>query len=480
MSSNVAHDDDVSGVVVEVPRSAGAGEHVALVDTAAEQSVLAAILTVPQVYDDLCERLVSTDFGLRVHREIYAAIVNCDASGRPFDVITVTDEMLLAGTAGLVQGGKYLRDLAACAVSLESLDAHVGIILDRSLRRRMVEASRTMGAAALDPTTTSTEVLDVAEQKLYEIGQERSEPSLAPLSQVLAKTQSEMARARTARVVGRSTSISRLDDVTGGFRGGQLIIVAARPSMGKSVLAMQMAAHIAEVEDLPVPFFSYEMQHEELGVRLLAARTGISMNELNRGHIPMDGGMDRVFAQAVQDLQEVRLLIDDRPPQTVTGLRSEARRLARRGPLGAIVVDYLQLLQGDPSQRNENRTQEVSYISRVLKLLAVELDVPVIAVSQLSRASENRPNKRPMLNDLRESGSLEQDANVVLALYREWVHNRTQDERHAELLVLKNRQGALEDIAVDFDGPCARFKNSTREITPPAFGGGGGQGGNFY
>lgn len=470
--------DEYEPDVVEAPR--GDGAHLVTVDSNAEQAVLVAILTTPKVYDDVCERLISTDFAVPVHQAIYAAIVACDTSGRPFDAITVTDEMHRAGTVGLAHGGKYVHELARCAVQLESLDSHVEIVLEKALRRRMLETARAVGSAAVDPVLSSTDVLDLAEQHIFELGQERHEPSLSPLSQVLAKTQAQMSKARNSLIVGRSTGLKRLDEVSGGLRGGQLVIVAARPSMGKSVLAMQLAAHIAQVEGLPVPFFSYEMQHEELGVRLLASFTGISMNELNRGQIPQDAGMDKVFAQAVEDLSELPLLIDDRPPTTVTGLRSEVRRLARRGPLGAVVVDYLQLLEGDPTKRNENRTQEVSYISRVLKLLAVELDVPVIAVSQLSRASENRPNKRPMLNDLRESGSLEQDANLVLALYREWVHNRTLDERHAEILVLKNRQGALDDFAVDFDGPCARFKNTSRELMPHgggSFGDGGGYGG---
>lgn len=455
------------------------GQRLNPIELGAERSILAALLTTPRVYDDLCDRLSSGDFGAPVHESIYAAVVACDASGRPFDVITLADEMRRAGTLDRANNGDYLRDLAASPSALESLDAHVDIVLDRSLRRRMVSAARVIGTAALDPGNDSTTALDIAEQHVFELGQKRTEPSLAPMSEVMAKTQAEMAKARTAKIVGRSTGINRLDEITGGLRGGQLIIIAARPAMGKSVLALQFASHIAETEDLPVPFFSYEMQHEELGVRLIASHTGISMNDLNRGHIPTHDNMERVFAREVAKIVESRLLVDDRPPPSVTALRSEIRRLARRGPLGAVVVDYLQLLDGDNGRRSENRNQEVSFISRTLKLLAVELDIPVIAVSQLSRQSEGRPNKRPMLNDLRESGALEQDANLVLALYREWVYDRTCPEEHSELLVLKNRQGPLDEIAVDFDGPCARFKNTDRilERGPVAPGPGGGFGG---
>lgn len=467
--------EDLPAEPTRLQRSANPGLNP--IEIEAEQSVLAAVLSSPKVYDDLCDQLVPLDFGHPTHEAIYGAIVACDASGRPFDPITVADEMRRAGTLG--NRGGYLKDLLTFPLALENLDAHVEIVQDRALRRRMVSAARTIGGAALNPQNDATVALDIAEQQVFELGQRQAASSLAPMAQVIAKTQAEMARARSAKIVGRSTGIEELDAVTGGLRGGQFVIIAARPAMGKSVLALQIAAHIAEVEDLPVPFFSYEMQHEELGVRLLASHTGISMNELSRGHVPTDDGMDRVFAREVARLNQSRLLIDDQPPSTVSGLRSEIRRLARRGPLGAVVVDYLQLLDGDGGRRSENRTQEVAFISRTLKMLAVELDIPVIAVSQLSRQSESRPNKRPMLNDLRESGSLEQDANLVLALYREWVYDRSQDETHSELLILKNRQGPLKEIAVDFDGPCARFRNTDRELdrtfaAPAAPGGGGG------
>lgn len=474
----VDQDDSEQTVRNREDQSVRRGEALNPIEMEAEQSVLAAVLTSPKVFDDICDQLAAPDFGAPVHEAIWAAIVACDASGRPFDPITVADEMRRAGTLG--NRGDYLKGLLALPVTIENLDAHVEIVLDRALRRRMVSAARTIGGAALNPQNDASVALDIAEQQVFELGQRQSASSLAPMAQVIAKTQAEMARARSAKIVGRSTGITELDEVTGGLRGGQFIIIAARPAMGKSILALQIAAHIAAVEDLPVPFFSYEMQHEELGIRLMASHTGVSMNELNRGHIPTGDGMDRVFANEVAKLSGLRLLIDDRPPPTVSGLRSEIRRLARRGPLGAVVVDYLQLLDGDAGKRSENRTQEVAFISRTLKMLAVELDVPVIAVSQLSRQSESRPNKRPMLNDLRESGSLEQDANLVMALYREWVYDRTQDETHAELLLLKNRQGPLAEIAIDFEGPCARFRNTDREVDrsfaaapagPPAGGG---------
>lgn len=450
------------GPVVEEPEP---DEQITPIEAGAERSILAALLTTPKVFDDLCDVLVAADFGVPAHEAIYAAIVACDATGRPFDVITVADEMRRAGTLDVRGRGAYLRELAGSAASLEALDAHVEIVLDRSLRRRMVSAARTIGSSALNPAHDASSVLDIAEQQIFDLSNKQSEPSLAPMSVVMSKTQEMIDKVRTMKIVGKATGIHRLDEITGGLRGGQFVIIAARPSMGKSVLGLQIAEHIAETENMCVPFFSYEMSHEELGVRLVASRSGVPLDVLTRGHVPTDAGMDRVVAEAVAALAELPLHVDDRPPASVTALRSKIRAMARRQPLGAVVVDYIQLLEGDGSRRsNENRTQEVSFISRTLKQLAVELDVPIIAISQLSRQLESRPNKRPMMSDLRESGALEQDANLILGLYRDWAYDRTMDETHAELLVLKNRQGPLDEIALDFEGECARFRNTDREL----------------
>lgn len=466
------YDPGVPEPVQEEPES-----RLSPIELGAERTVLSSILTTPRVFDDLCDQLTPEDFGNPAHEAIYAAIVACDVSGRPFDTVTVADEMNRAGTLHVRGRGDYLQQLVSNPAALHSLDAHVDIVKDRSLRRRMVHAARVIGTSALDPQHDSTSALNTAEQVVFELGRGQAQSSAVSMAEVIAKTQAEMARARTSKIVGLSTGIDQLDEVTGGLRPGQLVIVAGRPSMGKSVLALQIALHIAEVENREVGFYSYEMQHQELGQRMLAARSGISLSELSRGYVPSEAGLDRVFAEASQQLSQLPLTVDEQPPPTIGGLRSEIRRLARRKPLTAVVVDYLQLLTAD-GRRTDNRTQEVAEISRSLKMLAVELEIPIIAVSQLSRQLESRPNKRPIMSDLRESGSLEQDANIILALYREWVYDRTAEETHSELLVIKNRQGPLRDIPVDFDGPCARFRNTDRELDHGGpRGGGGGHGG---
>lgn len=460
------------------------------IEVGAETAVLAAILTSPEVFDDLVDKLVPDDFGVPAHAAIYASVLACDASGRPFTTITVADEMLRAGTLSRSGGSAYLEQIVTSDPALENLGAYVDIIVDRSLRRRMVNASRVIGTAALDAGKDARAALDVAEHTVFELGQNRIDAGIQPMPLLVAQLHKEMAQAKQAKLIGHSTGIEKLDELTGGFRGGQFIIIAARPAMGKSVLAMQIARHISEAEDVVVPILTYEMTQSEVGFRLLSSGSGIGLQALTRGIIP--AGKERDMAQAAEKLGALRLLIDDHPPQTISGVRSAMRRLARRGPLGAIVVDYLQLMNGDGTRRDENRQQEVSTISRQLKLLAGELDVPVIAVSQLSRGLESRPNRRPLLADLRESGSLEQDANLVAFLFREHVYDKSADERHAELIIAKNRSGPLETIPLDWDGPCVRFLNTDRLLDEPAgrpaggFGGGpggapagGGFGGGF-
>jgi replicative DNA helicase len=447
------------------------------IEMAAELNVLATLFASPQAFDDVSEQLVAEDFGGPAHQLLYGAIVACDSSGRPFDPVTVADELSRAGTLSAAGGLDFVRRVAGTTPPYEHVAAFVDIVRDRALRRRMVNASRIIGRSALDPTVDAAEALDSAEQQVFDLGQGRSGSSLAPMTEIIAKVNAEMAKARTSKIVGRPTGIEELDRITGGLQAGQLIIIAARPGMGKSVLALQLAMHISAADDVVVPFYSYEMTHAELGLRILSSSTGVPMSDLRRGVLPHGDGMDQVVAREMAKLSQLRLMIDDRPPTTISGIRSAARRLARRGPLGAIVVDYVQLLYGDGGRRDENRTQEVAGISRSLKLLAGELGVPVVIASQLNRGLESRPNRRPQLSDLRESGALEQDANLVLALHREWVYDKTADETEAELLVLKNRQGAQAQIPLDWDGPCVRFKNTNRVLNPG--GAAGGASGGF-
>lgn len=455
------------------------------VDAAAEVSVLAALLTTPDTFDDVNETLDPEDFGVPAHEAIYRAIVNCDAAGKPFDPISVADELTRAGALNRVGGLDGLRELAASGSTTDTVSSHVAIIRDRSLRRRLAGAARVIGSTALSPKTDAIDALATAEATVFELGQKREKSTAAEMPLVVANVFEQMAKARNSKLLGHSTGFAELDRLTGGWQAGQLIIVAGRPGMGKSVLALQWARLIAELSDTVVPFLSYEMNQTELGMRMLSSATGIDLGMILRGQIP--DGMDRIVAAEAAKMSQLRLLVDGNPPRTISGVRSYARKLARRGPLGAVVVDYAQLMEGEGRRKDENRAQEVSDISRGLKVLADELEVPVIACSQLNRGLESRPNRRPQLSDLRESGSLEQDAAIVIGCFREWVYDKSASDSDAELLLLKNRNGQSGvAVAADFEGRCVRYKDTTRRLNDgppqqPAGGGGsaGGTGGGF-
>jgi replicative DNA helicase len=444
------------------------------VDADAEASVITGLLTAPEVFLDVTSVLEPEDFAITQHQDIYQAILACDAAGRPIDVITVTDALRKAKRLSRVGGADAVEAFAARSGESTNILAHAQIVADKAKLRRLYSAGRGIATAATAPAAEAGDVLSEAESQIFAIGQEKSRGSLVEMAQAVPKMLEALARARTSVLSGQSTGFNGLDRLTGGFQGGQLIILAARPAMGKSALAVQVARHIAETSGGYVPLLSYEMGSTEILMRMLSTSLGYDLLRLRNGDIP--SGMERDMAVAAQKMAELTMFIDDNPAETIGGVRSAMRRLARRGPISAIVIDYLQLMSGESRHANENRTQEVSEISRGLKRLATELNVPVVALSQLNRQLEQRPNKRPGLSDLRESGSLEQDANAVLFLYREHVYNAAADAGAAELIIAKQRNGPLGTVRLRFDGSCARFTEDTSQqgfssgYTPPAQG----------
>lgn len=436
------------------------------VDAEAEASVITGLLTAPEVFLDVTAVLEPEDFAITSHQDIYQAVLACDAAGRPIDVITVTDALRKAKRLSRVGGAEAVEAFAARSGESTNILAHAQIVADKARLRRLYSAGRGIAAASTTPSADAGTVLAEAESQIFAIGQEKSRGSLLEMAQAVPKMLETLARARTSVLSGQSTGFAGLDRLTGGFQGGQLIILAARPAMGKSALAVQIARHIAETSGGYVPLLSYEMSSTEILMRMLSTSLGYDLLRLRNGDIP--SGMERDMAVAAQKMAELTMFVDDNPPETIGGVRSAMRRLARRGPISAIVVDYLQLMSGESRHASENRTQEVSEISRGLKRLATELNVPVVALSQLNRQLEQRPNKRPGLSDLRESGSLEQDANAVLFLYREHVYNAAADAGAAELIIAKQRNGPLGTVRLRFDGSCARF---TEDTSSQGFGG---------
>lgn len=438
-----------------------------LVDSEAETSVVAGLLACPDTFLDVCDVLSVDDFAGAAHAEVFAAMLACDAAGRPLDVVTVSEELRRSGSLERVGGVAALRSLLSRAVLAESVPAHAAIVAERAQLRRLVAAGRDISLLPQRPGISAADALSEAERRVFELGSSRSSSSMVAMSEAVPAMLEDLARARSSVLLGHATGFPGLDAMTGGLQGGQLVIVAARPSMGKSAFAVQVARHIAETSGMVVPLLSFEMSTSEIAMRLLASEMRFDLLRLRRGDVPP--GRERDLAEAAQRLQDVQLLIDDDPPETIASMRSAMRRLARRAQVGAVVVDYLQLMSGDRSSFVENRNQEVSEISRGLKRMATELDVPVIALSQLNRALEQRPNKRPNLSDLRESGSLEQDASAVMFLFRPWLYDQSADREAAELIVAKQRNGPVGTVDLRFSPESARFF-SAPSSQPPSSG----------
>lgn len=434
------------------------------VDADAEVAVLAAIFADGTSFDVAAERLRPHDFALPACAAVFEAMMALDATSQPMDRITVTARLRELGLLTVAGGAEAISRLAAQRVQLEHMEAYVQLVAAKSLLRGLVAAGRQITTAAMRPDAEASAVLGDAERTVFELGRTRGAGSLVAMPEAVRLLQAAIERGRSRELLGHSTGFTRLDQLTGGLQPGQLILVAARPGMGKSSFALQLAAHIARHSGLAVPFYSYEMGVDELMLRLLSGQLGLDATRLRSGNIPTQ--MEHDLAAVLEQLEQLPLLIDDNPPDTVTALRSQLRRLDRKQRLGAVFVDYLQLMQGE--RRSDSRANEIGEISRGLKRLAAELKVPVIALSQLNRSLELRPNKRPQLSDLRDSGTLEQDSNLVLFLHRESVYNPSFTPANlVECLIGKQRSGPLGMVPLDFDGPTTSFSPSS--FTPAPF-----------
>lgn len=443
-------------------------------DAVAERAVIAALLTSASAFDDVTDMLIPTDFGVRAYGDMYAAIQSCDASGRPVDVITVVDELRRANTLKRCGGPEAVAEIASEAGAVDNVVAHAEIVSGKAQLRDIVTAGRAMVTDAMSADADPVDVRGRAEQIVFDLGKTSAKSSMIGMAQAVPQLLAELAKTRNQLLIGHSTGLAELDRVTAGLQGGQLIIIAARPGVGKTSLALQIARHIAETTNMVVPFVSYEMSVNELTMRMLSAAIGLDSERIRQGNIGDESVRD--IAVQAEKMAQVPLMLDDNPPIDIASLRSGMRRLARRTGIGAIVVDYIQLMSASRS-KSGNRTEEVSEISRGLKQLARELDVPIIALSQLSRNSEQRPNKRPTLSDLRDSGAIEQDANTVIFVYRDSMYNPAADPELAELIIAKQRSGASGiTLYTAFEAQCTRFKDTTKRPAANAPQNIGGQG----
>lgn len=420
----------------------------------AEAAVIAAILTEPAAYDDVAEVLTADDFAVEQLRAVYTAIEACDATGRPVDAITVADELVRRGDDGKVGGRAALERIMARAGSVEHTASHARIVADKALLRRVLTAGRHITATALDSHSDGQSALTEAERTVFAVGEGREPSGLTTMAQAVARTNEEIARAASADIIGHPTGMPTVDALTSGLQPGQLWVVGARPGGGKSAWSLAVASHVADATGLAVPFFSYEMGVTELTVRLLANRSGVDGQLLRRGRIPP--AQSRKVAAAASQLANSTLLLDEHPSETIEGLRSVLRRLARRKEIAAVFVDYLQLIASPDAGRGDNRTVEIGRISRGLKLLAAEIGVPVVAMSQLSRKTEER-GSRPQLSDLRESGSIEQDASLVALLHRRIHTDPAADPRDLDIIIAKHRNGPTGTIRARWDQSTSSF-----------------------
>ncbi len=427
-----------------------------------EQSVLGGLMLDNRSWDSIADRVGEQDFYRKEHRLIFRAIRTLAEHDSPFDVVTLSEilerETALADAGGL----KYLGTLAKDTPSAANIVAYADIVRERSVLRQLIHVGTEISNAAFRTQGRSTaDLLEFAEQKVFEIAEQRQRGSsgFVGIKTLLARAVDRVERLyqQEGSLTGAGTGFNDFDEMTAGLQPSDLIIVAGRPSMGKTSLAMNMAENIAIKGDKPVAVFSMEMPGDQLALRMMSSLGRIDQHRVRTGKLE-DDEWPRLTS-AINILAETRLFIDDTPALTPTEIRARARRLTREhGHLGLIVLDYLQLMQAPGAA--ENRVAEISHISRSLKALAKELNVPVVALSQLNRNLEQRPNKRPVMSDLRESGSIEQDADVIVFIYRDEVYNEdSPDKGTAEIIIGKQRNGPIGTTRLTFLGQYTRFEN---------------------
>jgi len=433
----------------------------------AEEAVLGALLIDPEALFRVASFLRPEDFYVQENGWIYQAILALHERREPVDFVTLRNELEARGQLGEVGGAAYIAQLIDAVPTAIHVEAYGRIVEEAAIRRRLIGAAGDIAQLAYREEQEINEVMDRAEQALFSISQRRITRDLAPIQDVIRQYYDRIEYLYDHRdePLGVPTGFVDLDRLLGGLQRSDLIIVAARPGMGKTSLCLSFARNAARLGK-HVAIFSLEMSAEQVVQRLISAETGIDAQRLRLGHLEEDEWP--LFVHATGVLSELPIFIDDTPSISALQLRTKARRIHAEHGLDLVLVDYLQLMVGDV--RVENRVQEVSYISRMLKGLARELSVPLVAASQLSRAVEQRTNKRPVLSDLRESGSLEQDADVVMFIYREEMYKPETERQHiADILVSKHRNGPTGRVQLFFRQQLAQFLDAETRTQPVEF-----------
>jgi replicative DNA helicase len=431
-------------------------------DLDAEQSVLGSMLLSKDAIADVVETITGVDFYRPAHEAVFEAVLELYARGEPADAITVGNELERTGALGRVGGKPYLHTLIETVPTPAHAAEYAGIVRESAVLRRLVEAGTRITQLAYAGAGEVDDIVDRAQAEVYQVTERRRGEDYLPLSEILDSTYDEIEaiHGHGGRMVGVPTGFADFDELTNGLHPGQLIVLAARPAMGKSTMGLDFARSAAIHHAQTTAIFSLEMSRNEIAMRLLSAEAGIPLNAIRQGKMTEEHWAK--LSSNMGSLAQAPLFIDDSPNMSMPEIRSKCRRLKQRSDLKLVVLDYLQLMSS--GKRVESRQVEVSEFSRSLKLLAKELEVPVVAISQLNRGPEQRTDRRPMLSDLRESGSIEQDADMVVLLHRDDYYTKDASERpgEADIMVAKHRNGPTRDIPVAFQGHYSRFVDLAR------------------
>ena len=428
-------------------------------DVEAEQAVLGSMLTDKDAVISAIEVLKEEDFYRTDNRAIYEAILNLYNRAEPVDIITVKAELESLGKFEQVGGLEYLASLPDKVPTTANATKYIKIVEEKSTLRNLIKTANEIIELGYDPTEDVSDIMEGAEKKIFNIMQNKDKKSYSAIKDVLVDsfTQLEELYNRKQHITGVPSGFTELDYKTAGFHGSDLVLIAARPAMGKTAFALNIATNAAVRANVPVAIFSLEMSKEQLVNRILCSEAMVDSNKVRTGKLEEEDWTK--LAGSIGPLSEAEIYIDDTPGISITEIRAKCRKLKLEKNIGMVVIDYLQLVQGS-NKRNGSREQEISEISRSLKILAKEIGVPVIALSQLSRAAEQRPDHRPMLSDLRESGAIEQDADIVMFLYRDDYYNKDSEKKDiAEVIIAKHRGGSTGTVELLWLGSYTKFVN---------------------
>ena len=428
-------------------------------DVEAEQAVLGCMIIDKDAAGSAFEVIKAEDFYREDNKEVFSAILDLFEASKPIDTLSIKEQLRLRGTLDAVGGIAYIAELASKVPTSANIEYYAKIVEEKSILRKLIHSSTDIVNMGYNANEEVQVIVDTAEKKIFDIVQKRNVKGFTPIKNILVDNFEKLEELYNQKgyLTGISYGFTDLDVKTAGLHNSDLILIAARPAMGKTAFALNIAQNVAIHDKVPVAIFSLEMSKEQLVNRLLCCEAMIDASKMKTGKLEEDDWGK--LAQAMSTLSDAPIFIDDTPGQNVMEIRAKCRRLKLEKGLGLIVIDYLQLMQGT-SKRGDNRQQEVSEMSRALKILAKELDVPVITLSQLSRAPDARPDHRPVLSDLRESGAIEQDADIVMFLYRDDYYNpETEKKNITEVIMAKHRSGSTGTVELVWLGQYTKFAN---------------------